>query len=37
VTTVTDELGAVASEKQFELGLAALTSGLVANSATAHR
>jgi AcrR family transcriptional regulator len=37
VTTVTDELGAVASEEQFELGLAALTAGLVANYAAAHR
>jgi hypothetical protein len=32
-TTVLDELGAVAGEKQFELGLAALTVGLVADHA----
>jgi AcrR family transcriptional regulator len=38
-TTVLDELGAVAGEQQFELGLAALTVGLAANHArpqTAH-
>jgi hypothetical protein len=29
--TVLDELGAVAGEEQFELGLAALTIGLVTN------
>jgi hypothetical protein len=35
-TTVLDELSAVAGEEQFELGLAALTAGLVTNYATAH-
>ena len=36
VTSVTDELGAVAGEEQFELGLAALTAGLVTNRAPAQ-
>jgi TetR/AcrR family tetracycline transcriptional repressor len=35
-TTVLDELGAVAGEEQFELGLAALTVGLVSNYVAAH-